>query len=83
MSEPIRYSMSWGKDEDDCIYVSPTERANGDWVKYADYARLKAEVERLTKAGDAMAFSLYVNPNTRETCNPEIKLWNAAKGVQS
>ena len=30
----------------------------GDLVLYVDYARLKAEVERLTKAGDAMATGL-------------------------
>ena len=35
-----RYSMSWGKDEDNSIYVSPTEQPKGDWVKYEDYARL-------------------------------------------
>jgi hypothetical protein len=40
--------MSWGKDEDGSIYVSPNEQANGNWVKWEDYARLKAEVERLT-----------------------------------
>ena len=35
-----RYSMSWGKDEDGSIYVSPTEQPKGNWVKYEDYARL-------------------------------------------
>ena len=59
----------WGKDEDGCIYVSPFEHLHGDWVRHGDYARLhsqfanseqenarlKAEVERLRKAGDAMA----------------------------
>ena len=29
-------------------------KIEGEWVKWEDYARLKAEVERLTKAGDAM-----------------------------
>ena len=28
---------------------------DGMWVQWQDYARLKAEVERLRKAGDAMA----------------------------
>ena len=30
------------------------EVAWGNYVRYEDYARLKAEVERLTKAGDLM-----------------------------
>jgi len=34
----------------------------GKWVSYEDYARLKAEVERLTKAGDAMAELLFIEP---------------------
>ena len=79
MSEAKRSSMMWGKDEDGCIYVSPFEHLYGDWVRHADYAklrterihdlnqmggqceeiaRLKAEVERLRKAGDAMAHSI-------------------------
>jgi hypothetical protein len=35
MSEPMRYHLEMQKADD------------GDWVLYADYARLKAEVERL------------------------------------
>jgi hypothetical protein len=38
-----RYAMSWGKDEDGSIYVSPTEQPKGNWVKYEDYARLLCE----------------------------------------
>jgi hypothetical protein len=30
------------------------EETDSKWVRWEDYARLKAEVERLTKAGDAM-----------------------------
>ena len=44
MSEPKRFSMMWGKDEDGCIYVSPFEHLHGDWVRHGDYARLKADV---------------------------------------
>jgi uncharacterized small protein (DUF1192 family) len=49
-------------------------------------ARLKAEVERLTKAGDAMALALNLNDDVFD--NHEKKLaqsaWNAAKeGKQS
>jgi hypothetical protein len=32
------------------VIATPT----GEFVRYEDYARLKAEVERLTKAGDAI-----------------------------
>jgi hypothetical protein len=34
-----------------CGYdAHPKEFASGDWVRYSDYARLKAEVERLRKS---------------------------------
>jgi hypothetical protein len=42
--------MTWGKDEDGSIYVIPIQQADGNWIKHAEYARLKAEVERLTDA---------------------------------
>jgi hypothetical protein len=35
-----RYAMSWGKNEDGSICVSPTEKPKGYWIKYEDYARL-------------------------------------------
>jgi hypothetical protein len=41
--------MSWNKDEDGSIYVFPVQQADGNWVKWEDYAQLKAQVERLTK----------------------------------
>ena len=53
--------------------------AQGDWVRYSDYARLKAEVERLTKAGDAMAEQL----DLEYLISQPARLWRAAKGVQS
>ena len=50
MSEPKRYAWKVNEENDfDLI-----EHYNGEYVRYEDYARLKAEVERLTKAGDAM-----------------------------
>ena len=53
------------------------ENTNG-WVKYEDYARLMDEVERLTKAGDAMAeeFSFIGSPDGGFN---SIERWNAAK----
>jgi hypothetical protein len=98
MSDPIRYAMSWATDEDEFVYVSPKEQANGNWVKWEDYARLKAltvemdktinisqagcrelkaEVERMTKAGDAMAE--IVNGTYCVTPPQALIGWNAAK----
>jgi hypothetical protein len=51
VSEPKRYAWKVNEENDfDLI-----EHSEGEYVRYEDYARLKAEVERLTKAGDAMA----------------------------
>ena len=35
-------------------------KIEGEWVKWEDYARLKAEVERLTKAEDKMIEVTYI-----------------------
>ena len=55
--------------------------ANANMHKYKEEnARLKAEVERLTKAGDAM-YNEMLYPK-----HPDLSVtdaWNAAKGVQS
>lgn len=59
MSDIKRYSMTWGKDDDNSIYVSPVTQRNGRWVKHQDHqAVIKAyetqnnylagEVERLS-----------------------------------
>ena len=52
----------------------------GNYVRYEDYVRLKAQVERLTKAGDAMAEEL-IQEYGREVCLKFgwFKGWNAAK----
>lgn len=58
MNEPIRYRVEGAKMNPDLASVCITfvRDETGDLVKYADYARLKAEVERLTKAhSDALA----------------------------
>ena len=71
MSKPKRYAFKVNEENDfDLI-----EHSNGEWVRYEDYARLKAEAERLTKAGDALADFLGPCWAVRE--------WHAAKGVQS
>jgi len=47
----------------------------------AENARLKAEVDRLTKAGDAMASIIKYEPgvNTFDPVPDVVKRWNAAK----
>ena len=57
------------------------------WVKQEDYARLKAEVERLRKAGDALYENhlegMQIVGWEVEDC-PLMMAWNAAKeGKQS
>ena len=50
------------------------EAEKGKYVEYADYARLKAEVERLTKAGDAL-----VKDNLNwQTDHDHVKEWRDA-----
>jgi len=74
MSQPLRFKPVNPAHE--MIYST-----DGGWVSWEDYARLKAEVERLTKAGDAMAVALNLNDDVFD--NHEKKLaqsdWNAAK----
>jgi hypothetical protein len=78
MSEPKRYghkAIIYPISDDDTYITVPIQEADGPWVTYMDYCRLKTEVdrltafttrtiipneelqkqvERLTKAGDAM-----------------------------
>jgi len=84
MSEPKRYHhfiKVYSKsfiDVTGARYCYPdagmTEDKDGKYVEYEDYARLKAEVERLSKAGDAMAARLMYQgyPET-------VPAWSAAK----
>jgi len=48
MSDPIRYTSKFLCEAGDSVLGSPHwEHFEGEWVKWDDYARLKAEVERL------------------------------------
>jgi hypothetical protein len=61
----------------------------GEYVLHSDYARLKSEVERLTKAGDAMAEEIALakrqdegsrfDPIEMHYDHELIVKWNAAK----
>lgn len=81
MIQPNRYHL-WAALE--CHAFSKAEAVlkfsaeeDGMWVQWQDYAHLKAENERLRKAGDAMAEQLIYEgySNDEEPC----KAWNAAK----
>ena len=61
--------------------------ANPGLAKDQEIARLRAEVERLRKAGDAMHLAheanFKVHPYTQNQVEKAMKAWLAAKGVQS
>ncbi len=89
MSKPKRYWVCW---HDQCRLDEGEEASDGGdvMVDYADYAHLKAEVERLTKAGDAMASSIQFNEEMAKDYNgptivhQSVQRWNAAReGKQS
>ena len=67
MSEPKRYKVG---------RIGTTEMI--DCVPYDDYARLKAEVERLTKAGDWLVEAVQTD-DCWENWDKGIAKWNAAK----
>ena len=77
MSDPKRYAIRG-------FSAALVEEDNGVFVRYEDYARLKAEVERLTKAGDTMADAYLEEYRFNTLMIPpiipdEIEAWNAAK----
>jgi len=80
MSEPKRYMSdvcNLGPKGYSCLLIQHKE---GEFVRYEDYARLKAEVERLTKAGDNLVYVVTEHP----VAEPFVKAWFAAKeGKQS
>ena len=74
------------KAEVDSLMTNPTSRLLR--AEREENARLKAEVERLTKAGDAMWNALLCSGCSEcmgmYDCHDEaMKLWKEAKGVQS
>jgi hypothetical protein len=80
MSEPKRYlaKISWTQ-------IETEEHPAGEFVRWSDYARLKAEVERLRKAGDELLHE-WSSGDEKEARNfmKALVIWNAAKeGKQS
>jgi hypothetical protein len=73
VSEPKRYDL----------YLEHRFQAEegGEWVKWEDYARLKAEVERLTKA--ALQVYQELDEFGQVSAKSVHELRDAAKGVQS
>jgi len=67
----------------DCLLVTNLQKQLTE--ADAESARLKTEVERLTKAGDAMASLLQFDEtlNDSDHIPQSVQAWNAAKGVQS
>ena len=85
MSQPKRYSLV------SSYYCSDAKMEafeDGEFVRHADYAALQAEVERLTKAGDAMENALMCSGCSEcegmyDSHEKALEAWLAAKGVQS
>jgi chromosome segregation ATPase len=64
MNDPKRYSIFNPQEQ---------ENPNGAWVHYADYARLKAEVERLTKESDIFEKCCEHQKNRIERLKAEVE----------
>jgi len=87
MSDPLRFRIADNQVQrvygGNILVVDPA----GPLVEYADYARLKAEVERLRKAGDAMYYNILTykyhipdNGNTHFMIDASILGWNPKYG---
>jgi hypothetical protein len=83
MAEVKRYTAS-------VMHPGVREDPEGLLVAYRHYADLKDKLEKLTKAGDAMASSIQFNEemakdyNGKTIVHQSVKRWNAAKdGKQS
>ena len=86
MSDPsqvVRWDVIPIEGEDDDVIHR--QSAEGMFVHYADYAKLKAENERLRKAGDSVVAAYCAGDANVEKWKeyPVVREWLAAKGGQS
>ena len=90
MSEPKRYQpvVQCVEPSYQAQMIEPKvmEFSEGEYVLHSDYARLKAEVERLTKAGDVLYNSMMeigcnemADNFQHDAWFGSMKDWNAAK----
>jgi hypothetical protein len=81
--EVWRMKVFKGIDEDTKATLKDALNTVPEWAKVleteAENARLKAEVERLTEAGDEMAAHIGNDEESQYKC---ADAWHAAKGVQ-
>ena len=86
MSEPKRYDLITTVSAGRFSQSDLVESKDGNLVSYEDYASLKAEVERLTKAGDEMEKVIWLAEciagveHTEKSC---IAWLDAKEGKQS
>ncbi len=76
MSEPN--VQRWECETDEFGDSDMQKNIIGNYVRYEDYARLKAEVERLTNAGDWLVEAVQTD-DCWENWDKGIVKWNAAK----
>jgi hypothetical protein len=78
MSDPAR----WKVEELNCCFdADMIQSSTGDYVLWEDYARLKAENERLRRAGDVVLLALWLGVDDYSKTEKEKAedAWNAAK----
>lgn len=72
MSEPIRYRPDWTYTGTAFVPFC-RQQDNGEFIRYEDYAELKAEVERLNWIVN------FVYANNSDIFDEAFEAWNAAK----
>ena len=84
MSQPKRYQpvVQCVEPSYQAQMIEPKvmEFSEGEYVLHSDYARLKAAVERLTKAGNNLA--IYAINRDKDLIITEVEAWNFAKEEQ-
>ena len=73
MSEPKRYDLITTVSAGRFSQSDLVESKDGNLVSYEDYARLKAEVERLTQLNDTLALRYDATNSMLDGCAKEIE----------